>query len=159
MKEFFADYAGIIVFLHVLGATIWVGGMIAIRIAVHPSMQTIDDPKVKLGKTLMIMGRLFNLVLPFIIVLLLTAIVMLLGIGFKGGELESITYVKEAIWTLMMLNFAYMYYKRSIAQKLFDSGNLKEAKAKVSNIPNVLLPINIVLGVFAIYLGVVLRGL
>ena len=158
MKELFINYAGIIVFLHVLGAIVWVGGMIAIRVAVHPSMQSIEDGKIKLGKTLMIMGKLFNLVLPFIVILLLTAIVMLLGIGFKGTELAPITYIKEGIWIVMTLNFAYMYVQRAKAQKLFDRGNPAEAKEKVSKIPNVLLPINIILGLIAVYLGVTLRG-
>ena len=158
MKELFVNYAGIIVFLHVLGAIVWVGGMIAIRIAVHPTMQTVEDGKIKLGKTLMLMGKLFNLVLPFIIILLLTAIVMLLGIGFKGTELAPITYVKEGIWIVMTVNFAYMYIQRAKAQKMFDIGNLSGAKMKVSKIPNLLLPINIILGLVAVYLGVTLRG-
>jgi len=158
MKELFTEYVVLIVFLHVLSAIIWIGGMIAIRVAVHPSMQSIEDGKIKLGKTLMLMGKLFNLVLPFIIILLLTAIVMLVGIGFKGTDLASITYIKEGIWIVMTLNFTYMYIARAKAQKLFDAGSLAEAKAKVSKIPNLLLPINIVLGLVAVYLGVMLRG-
>jgi uncharacterized membrane protein len=65
MVNIFTEYSSIIVFLHVLSAVVWVGGMIAIRGAVHPSLQSIDDPKIKLGKTLQIVGRLFHLVIPF----------------------------------------------------------------------------------------------
>jgi len=36
--------------------------------------------------------------------------------------------------------------------------NKAEAKQQVSNIPNLLLPINILLGIVALYFGVVLRG-
>jgi len=36
---------------------------------------------------------------------------------------------------------------------------LSEAKAKVARIPTVMLPINIFLGVAALWLGVSLRGL
>jgi len=158
MKELFLEYASIIIFLHVLGAVIWVGGMIAIRVAVHPTMQTIDDGKIKLGKTLMLMGKLFNLVMPFIMIVLLTAIVMLLGIGFKGTPLAPYTYAKELVWLLMTANYTYMYIQRASAQKLFDMGNLVAAKEKVSHIPNLLLPINIFLGLIAIYLGITLRG-
>lgn len=158
MKELFAEYASIIVFLHVISAVIWVGGMIAIRIAVHPSMQSITDAKIKLGRTLMIMGRLFNLVLPFIIVLLITAVIMLIGIGFKETPLAPITHIKEGIWVVMAINFGYMYFQRNGAQKAFDSGNASDAKKRVAKIPNLLLPINILLGIVAIYLGVTLRG-
>ena len=126
--------------------------------AVHPSMQTVKDNKVKLGTTLLVMGRLFNLVLPFILILFVTAIVMLVGIGFKGTDLAFITYIKEGIWIIMALNFAYMYRQRAQAQTLFKQGNLKEAKAKVAKIPNLLLPVNIILGIVAVYFGVILRG-
>jgi uncharacterized membrane protein len=147
----------IIIFLHVLSAIVWVGGMIAIRVAVHPTMQSIEEPKIKLGKTLIIMGKLFHLVLPFIVLLLITAIMMVLQFHFEG-KFASLAYTKEIIWSVMTLNFSIMYLKRYRAEKLFNLGKLAEAKQQVSNIPNLLLPINILLGVVALYLGVVLRG-
>ena len=158
MKEqaiaLFTNYGQEIVFLHVLSAIIWVGGMIAIRLAVHPSMQSIDDPKIKLGKTLMLMGKFFNIVMPFIFILLLTAIVLIFAIG-KSPAIE----MKENIWMVMAANFTWMYLKRRKSQKLFDEGKLPDAKAVVALIPKVLLPLNIVLGLVALWLGVGLRGL
>jgi uncharacterized membrane protein len=158
MVTFFGEYAALLVFFHVLGAVIWVGGMIAIRVAVHPSLQSIEDPKIKLGKTLQIVGRLFNLVIPFIVLIIITATLMAVGLGFKGTDLYWLVHVKEVIWTVMTLNFIYMYIRRKKAQKLFDAGELAKAKALVAPLPNLLLPINIVLGVAAIFSGVVLRG-
>ena len=158
MKEqalaLFANYSHEIVFLHVLSAIIWVGGMIAIRFAVHPSMQSIDEPKIKLGKTLMLMGKFFNIVMVFILLLLLTALIL----AFAMGTSSSIM-LKEIIWTIMTANFSWMYLKRRKAQKLFDEGKLPDAKAVVALIPKLLLPINIVLGLVALWLGVELRGL
>jgi uncharacterized membrane protein len=158
MVNFFTEYAALLVFLHVISAVIWVGGMIAIRVAVHPSLQSIDDPKIKLGKTLQIVGRLFNLVIPFIIILIITAALMAVGLGFKGTDLYWLVHVKEVIWTIMTINYIYMNIKRKRAQMLFDSGDLAGGKMNVSNLPNLLLPINIVLGVIAIFSGVTLRG-
>ncbi len=154
MKELFENYATIIIFLHIVSAVIWVGGMIAIRFAVHPSFQDIPDPQIKLGKTLQIVGKLFHIVLPFILVSLLTALVILIGAGFSGW----VVHVKESIWTIMTLNFIYMYIKRYRAMKLFENGDLVGAKKTVAILPTVLLPINIVLGLMAIFFGVVLRG-
>jgi uncharacterized membrane protein len=159
MVNFFGEYAAVLVFFHVLSAVIWVGGMIAIRVAVHPSLQSINDPKLKLGKTLEITGRLFNLVIPFILILIITATLMAVGLGFKGTDLYWLVHVKEVIWTVMTLNFIYMYIRRRAAQKLFDAGDLATAKAKVTLLPNILLPINIILGMGAIFSGVILRGL
>ncbi|MNO07698.1 hypothetical protein D3C81_2299920 [compost metagenome] len=58
----------------------------------------------------------------------------------------------------MTINFIYMYMRRAKAQKFFNAGDLPAAKAQVALLPNLLLPINIVLGLAAIYSGVVLRG-
>jgi uncharacterized membrane protein len=170
---FFGTYAHEIIFLHVLSAFVWVGGMMAIRFAVHPVLQAIEDPKLRLGRTLAITGKFFHFVIPFILLIILTAVLMAVGLGFRiaavddGGNIISesayatyqIVHVKEVIWVIMAANFTWMYFKRRKAQKLFDTGDLAEAKAAVALIPKLLLPINIVLGIVALWLGITLRGL
>jgi uncharacterized membrane protein len=91
-------YFSIIVFIHVLSAVIWIGGMIAIRFAVHYSIQSIENPKIKLGKTLENLKRFFYLVIPSILSLLITAIIMI--ISFKLNETPNyyIVMLKEFIW-------------------------------------------------------------
>ncbi|TLP39629.1 DUF2269 family protein [Arcobacter arenosus] len=158
MESLFANFSGVIVFLHVISAVIWVGGMIAIRFAVHYSMQEINDPKIKLGRTLESLRRFFNMVIPSIIILLLTAIIMIIALGFKGTPLYSFVIAKEVIWTIMTIVFIIVFIKRKQAQKAFDEGALANAKEKLLPIANYLIPINIVLGVIAIFLGVTLRG-
>ncbi len=152
-------YSHTVVFLHVLSAFVWVGGMIAIRVAVHPVLQSMEEPKIKLGKTLEITGRLFHLVIPFIATLLATGLMMAISSKGHHGDLKSLFLSKEIIWTLMTMNFTYMYIQRKAAWKLFEVGKLLEAKAKVRLIPNVLLPVNILLGILALWLGLTLRGL
>ncbi|SFZ98213.1 hypothetical protein MNB_SV-5-1114 [hydrothermal vent metagenome] len=173
MVGLFGTYAHEIVFLHVLSAIIWVGGMIAIRFAVHPNMQMIEDPKVKLGRTLAITGKFFHLVIPFILILIVTAVLMAVGLGFRiaavdetgtiisqtAYDLYQVVHMKEVVWMIMTANFTWMYIKRRKAQKLFDLGDLPAAKATVALIPKYLLPINISLGILALWLGLTLRGL
>ena len=170
--ESFGTFAHEIIFLHVLSAFIWVGGMMAIRFAVHPALQSIDDPKVKLGRTLAITAKFFHFVIPFILLIIITAIFMSVGLGFRAsavsptGEIISqsayatyqIIHIKEVVWIVMVANFSYMYFKRSKAQKLYDSGDMAGAKESVKLIPNLLLPINITLGILALWLGITLRG-
>jgi uncharacterized membrane protein len=174
MTALFSEYGHLIVFLHVLGAIIWIGGMIAVRIAVHPvisrggitpvqMLQTeriadILEPRQRLGITLQITGRLFNLVLPFIVVIFATGLTMAVATGGHHGALKALFVAKEILWTIMTLNYAYMYYQRAGAWRLFEAGDLNAAKAKVSLLPNLLLPINIVLGIVALWMGVSLRG-
>jgi uncharacterized membrane protein len=149
----------IIVFFHVLGAFVWVGGMIAIRVAVHPVMQSIDDAALRLDKTLSVTGRLFALVSPFIALLLITGLYLAVVTDGHHGENSALFIAKEAIWTVMTLNFLAMVALRAKARKLYDANKLLEAKAKVAKIPTVMLPINIALGVTALWLGISLRGL
>lgn len=158
MESLFNSFSSAIVFLHVISAVIWVGGMIAIRFAVHYSMQEVDDPKIKLGRTLETLRRFFNMVIPSIIILLATAIIMIIALGFKGTNLYSVVIAKEAIWTIMTLVFIFIFIKRKQAQKAFEEGKLPIAKEKLLPIANYLIPTNIVLGLIAIFLGITLRG-
>lgn len=175
MTELFNNYGHLFVFLHVLSAFIWVGGMIAIRVAVHPVvsrggvtaeemlqsdvMSSMLVPKQRLGITLQITGRLFNLVMPFIVILFATGLMMAIATGGHHGDLKSLFISKEILWMIMAVNYTYMYVKRAKAWKLFSAGDIAGAKAKMKWIPNVLLPLNIVLGLAALWMGVSLRGL
>ena len=158
MIDLFKNYSSIIVFLHVTSAVIWVGGMIAIRFAVHYSMQNIEDPKIKLGRTLENLKRFFNMVIPAILTLLVTAIIMIIALGFKGTELYSIVIAKEIIWTIMTVILITIYIKRNKAQKAFDSGDFANAKNNLLPIATYFIPANIILGLIAIFLGITLRG-
>ncbi len=159
MVDFFKDYSSIIVFLHVISAVIWVGGMIAIRFAVHYSIQNIEEPKIKLARTLELLKRFFSMVIPAILTLLITAIIMIIALGFKGTELYSVVIVKEVIWTIMTLIYITIYIKRNKAQSAFDSGDFASAKNNLLPIATYFIPINIILGLIAIFLGITLRGL
>ncbi|HIP13739.1 MAG TPA: hypothetical protein EYG73_13605, partial [Arcobacter sp.] len=108
---------------------------------------------------LQIMGRLFNLVIVFIILLFATGLTMAVAMGGHHGALKTLFLSKEIIWTVMAVNFTFMYIRRAKAWKLFEKGEIKAAKAKMKWMPNVLLPLNIVLGVVALWMGVSLRGL
>ncbi|MEA2047059.1 MAG: hypothetical protein U9O64_01280 [Campylobacterota bacterium] len=175
MTELFNTYGHLIVFLHVLSAFIWVGGMIVIRLAVHPVisgggvsaeqklqsdvMSVMLQPKQRLGITLQIMGKLFNLVMLFIVMLFVTGLIMAIATGGHQGDLKSLFLSKEIIWTIMAINYTYMYIKRAKAARLFAKGELALAKAQLSWMPHLLLPLNILLGIVALWMGVSLRGL
>ena len=158
MIDFFDNYSSIIVFLHVISAVIWVGGMIAIRFAVHYSIQNIEDPKIKLARTLELLKRFFNMVIPAILTLLITAIIMIIALGFKGTELYNVVVIKEIIWSIMTLIFITIYIRRIKAQKAFVNNDFLNAKNNLLPIATYFIPVNIVLGLVAIFLGITLRG-
>ena len=158
MTEIFTEFSSIIVFLHVISAVVWVGGMVVIRFSVHKSMQEIEDPKLKLARTLDILKRFFGIVRHIIGTLLITAVIMVMAIGFKGTDLNVFVHIKETIWLIMTIMFVVIYIKRNKAQMYFDAHDFKSAKEALAPIASWMIPLNIVLGIVAIYLGVTLRG-
>jgi uncharacterized membrane protein len=150
----FNEFGTLILFLHILSAVIWVGGMIAIRFAVHPVMQTIDS-SVRLEKSLSVMKNLFNLVALFTFLIVITGIIMVVALDI-GKVIE--VHIKEGIWSIMILNFIFMYMRRAKAQMLLENGNVEEAKKIANLISSKMLPVNLALGVVAIFFGVMLRG-
>jgi Na+/proline symporter len=66
--------------------------------------------------------------------------------------------MKEAIWMIMAVNLGAMMYRRKQAVKALASDNLPRAKAMLEMISKYMVPLNIVLGLCAIFMGVVLRN-
>lgn len=159
MTEFFNTFSTVIIFLHVISAVIWIGGMVALRYAIHFSIANIANPRIKLETTLENLQRFFTFVIPSIVVLLITAIIMIIAMGFKGTPLYSFVIAKEIIWTIMTAIFAFVYIKRNKAQKAYELGDMISCKMHLSPIAKYLIPANIILGLIAIYLGINLRGM
>ena len=158
MQEFFAEYKTIIVFLHVISAVVWVGGMVAMRYAAHPSLMEIESPIKRLERVAHALKRLFCIVAPFVLILLVTAIIMIKGYGLSQSEYKIFAYAKEAIWSVMFLNLAYMIRRRNNAQKALERGELVVAKEQLGLIGKYMVPLNIALGTIAIFLGATLSS-
>ncbi|UFS62944.1 hypothetical protein LOH54_02185 [Sulfurimonas sp. HSL-3221] len=170
MVTFFWEYSTLIVFLHVLSAVVWVGGMIAMRFAAHNSFMELEPP-VRLARTAHALKRLFAIVSPFVVILIITAVLMAVGWGFRAASVDAngnvideaafatyqLVHVKEAIWLIMALNLGAMILRRNKAQKKIDAGDFAAAKGLLGLIGKYMVPLNIILGVIAIYLGVTLR--
>ena len=154
MTELLSEYRTPIVFLHVLSAVVWVGGMIAMRFAAHHSFMHLPPPE-RLQRTAHALKRLFAIVAPFIVILLATALIMAIGMGLHKSELRSLAFAKEGIWSVMALNYLLMVLRRNSAQRLIVQGDLVSAREKMEVIGKIMVPLNILLGLIAIYLGVI----
>jgi len=171
METFFWNHSEMIVFLHVISAVVWVGGMIAMRYAAHYSFQELDHTPVKLMRTAHALKRLFLLVSPFVLLLIVTAVLMAVGWGFRAAAIDlqgnviddsaylmyNFVHLKEAIWLVMTANLTAMVLRRNQAEKLLHLGDFTAAKVKLGFIGKYMVPVNITLGIIAIYLGVMLR--
>ncbi len=155
MESLFFEYKTLIVFLHVISAVVWVGGMVAMRFAAHQSFLEIQDPQLRLRRIAQALKRLFTIVFPFVIILILTAIVMIKGYSLSQSELSSLTHIKEGIWTVMFINLVVMIKRRNRAEAFLDAGDIAAAKFSLGMIGKYMVPLNIVLGVVAIFLGTI----
>lgn len=156
MEAFFAEHRTIIIFLHVISGVVWVGGMIAMRYAAHHSFLKIEPPKVRLTNIAYALKRLFTIVFPFVLVLLVTAVLMIKGYSLGSSEFSIYAHLKEGIWSIMFINLLIMIKRRNKASALLDNDNVADAKAQLEPIAKFMVPLNIVLGIIAILLGTIL---
>ena len=154
LAAIYGDYHDVVLFLHVISAVVWVGGMVALRFAAHHSFMELREPPQRLERVAHALKRLFTIVAPFIVILLITALIMAAGLNLHKGEAKMLAFAKEGIWTLMALNYFAMVLRRNKAAQLIEIGSLVEAKAKLAPISAYMVPVNILLGTAAIYLGV-----
>ncbi len=153
MQEIFAEYKTVIVFLHVVSAVVWVGGMIAMRYAAHPSFMLIESPAKRLERISHALKRLFSIVLPFVMILILSAVVMIKGYGLSQSEYSLFSHVKEGIWSVMFINLIVMMKRRNRTDRALRDGDFVLAKSQLEFIGKYQVPVNILLGVVAIFIG------
>jgi uncharacterized membrane protein len=153
MQDIFLNYKTIIIFLHVISAVVWVGGMIAMRYASHPSFMEIESPQKRLERISHALKRLFYIVLPFVIVLIVTAIFMIKAYGLSQTDFKTLSYIKEGIWSVMFVNLLAMMLRRNKADKLLSECDFVGAKNQLGFIGKFMVPLNIMLGVSAIAIG------
>jgi len=142
------------------------------KFAAHQSFMQIESPLHRLERISHSLKRLFTIVAPFVIILIITAVIMAVGLGFRAAAVDdngnvidaaamhiyNIVHTKEVIWMVMSANLGAMILIRNKAQKLLDAGDSAGAKKALERIGKYMVPVNIVLGIVAIYLGVVLRN-
>ena len=158
MQEIFFQNKTIIVFLHVISAVVWVGGMIAMRYAAHQSFMEIESPLKRLERISHALKRLFSIVLPFVIILIITAVFMIKGYGLSQTDFSSLSHVKEGIWSIMFINLIVMMKRRNRADKFLSEGDVLGAKNQLGLIGKFMVPLNITLGIVAIFLGTYLSS-
>lgn len=159
-----------IIFLHIISAVVWVGGMVAARYGRVKPLKTLSEPDEYIYETQRY-TRFFKLMTPFIVLLFITSVIMALGYhanaydedGFildqSAVELLKMIHTKGGIWTVMVMNMGLMAWINNKASKSFVAcSNVKECKRckeALEIIFNYLMPANIILGAVEIMLGVI----
>lgn len=160
------DYTNEVIFLHVLSAVMWIGGMMAILVITKTAHKGVSNEQRLSGRATLIKSY-FKFLIPFMLLSVITAVLMALGykdnaIGEDGFILDlqsmevykSIT-MKGALWGAMILNMILMVWIVSKAEG--EGCKVQKASDCMWLVNTYLLPINIFLGLIAIYIGVSIR--
>ena len=164
--QIMTDYTNLVIFLHVIGAVMWVGGMMAILVITKTAHKTVSDERRLVGRAALIKSY-FKFLSPFILLSLITAIFMALGykdnaiaedgfiIDFQSMEIYKNITLKGSIWGAMVMNMILMLWIVSKAEA--DGCKVQKATDCMWLVNTYLLPINILMGMAAIYVGVSIR--
>jgi uncharacterized membrane protein len=138
----------IMIFLHLLGVAIWVGGMFFAHCCLRPAAAQLLEPAQRLPLLHAVLGRFFRWVLVSVIVILATGMAMMVHVGFANAPKGWHWMMTSGI--VMMLIFGHIYavgfrrLGRAVAAADWAAG------AAAMNSIRRLVGINLLLGVLTI---------
>ncbi len=158
--EIFSDFSRIIIFLHIISASLLIGSMFVMRFVIQPVEEDVPDEKIKYSSCINMMRRYILFLVPVMLVIIVTSVFMHVGLGFRSGNPTTyvMVHTKEALWTFMAFNFIYMYLKYLKAIKGLEEENYIEMEENIILMVKYLIPLNLILALISVYFGVVLRG-
>jgi uncharacterized membrane protein len=135
-------------FLHVLAAIAWLGGISFMLFALRPAATELLTPPQRLPLIARTLQRFFALVWATILVLLLTGVVMLLGVGMKNAPAGW--HAMFGIGLVMFALFGHLYFGpfRRL-KKAVSAADWPEGGRRVGQIATLAI-VNLALGVLAI---------
>lgn len=158
--DIFGDFSRIIIFLHVISASLLIGSMFVMRFVIQPVEEDVPDEKIKFTTCINMMRRYILFLVPVLLIIIITSVFMHIGLGFKAGNPTTyvMVHTKEALWTFIAFNFIYMYFKYLKAKKGLLEQNYIEVEENVILMVKYLIPLNLLLAIISVYFGVILRG-
>jgi uncharacterized membrane protein len=142
--------------LHLLAATLWVGGMAAMHFAVRPAAVQRLEPPLRLPFMAAALGRFFAWVSAAVIALLLSGLtMMLLGGGFAAAHWS--VHAMFGIGLAMMAVYGHVRFAAfPRLQRAVASRTWPQAAAQLNAI-RIRVTLNLVLGTLVFVLAVVGR--
>lgn len=137
-------------FFHLLGLTIWVGGMFFAHMALRPALAALQPPQ-RLMLMAAALGAFFTWVWIAIALVLGSGLHMMMAIGASGAL--PYVHAMAGVGVVMMLIFGHVFFapfgrlKRSVAQQDWD-----RAARALGQIRR-LVGVNLVLGLLTIAIG------
>lgn len=146
-----ALYNGLL-FLHLLGVTVWVGGMFLMHMVVRPSAAELLAPPQRLPFLSLVLGRFFNWVGLAILLILLSGLGILHQMR-AWDEMSPAIYAMTTIGLLMMGLFGHIRFASyPRLRSAVEGTDWAAAGAALSRIRH-LVAVNLVLGLLTIGLA------
>ncbi len=146
-----------LLFAHVLGVVVWVGGMFVLHFAVRPSAARIKEPSVRLPLLSSVLGRFMSWAALAIAVVLASGVAMILvGGGFRNAHLS--VHLMLAVGLVMMA--LYLHIRFAPFKRMRAAVAAGEWAAAATNLDGVrkLVLINLVLGFITIGIATIGRA-
>lgn len=139
-------------FLHILAAVIWVGGMFFAHQMLRPAAGALD-PAQRLTLWRRVFQRFFPWVWACVAVLLLSGYGMVIG-GLGGfAHIGLHVHIMQALGIIMMLAFAHLYFVPwARFRRAVDAGDYAAAAPQLDQIRRIVT-FNLVLGLIVVILG------
>ncbi|WP_034294981.1 CopD family protein [Herbaspirillum sp. RV1423] len=136
-------------YLHILGFTVWVGGMFFAYLCLRPVAATALQPPARLALWAGVFGKFFPWVWLAIALILASGLLMMAQIGKPPGYVSGMA----GLGILMMLIFAHVFFapyrrlQRAVAAEDWSAGG-----AALGQIRR-LVGINLILGLIVVTIG------
>ncbi|MEZ5730459.1 MAG: CopD family protein [Burkholderiaceae bacterium] len=134
-------------FLHVLAACVWIGGMFFAHYCLRPAVADLQ-PQQRAPLMLSTLGRFFAAVIAAIGVLWITGLAMLVPVGMSNAPVGW--HLMLAIGTVMTLVFAWIRWR--LYPRALNAAGVADLPAAASLLAGIrrLVVLNLALGVIAI---------
>lgn len=146
----------LLLFLHLLGVVIWVGGMFFAHFALRPSAAEVLEPSKRVPLMAATLARFFRIVAFAVAAILLTGFAMMAHVGFASAPLGW--HLMLTLGIVMALVFAYIYavpFRKLRTHS--QAGSWPHAAAALATIRQ-LVVFNLALGVCAVASAAFARG-
>jgi len=146
--------------IHIASAIVWVGASFFFSMSVFPSLAQIPNERMIVRTTIRIIFRYLKVTFVASLFLLATGVALAMHskVYQTNPILNTILYTKGYIWLFMTLAYFYAMKKAKDAKSICFHGDSVSAVDNLKVIANYIFVINFILGLIAIYFGIMLRG-
>lgn len=163
----------LLLFLHVLAVVVWVGGMFLMHFAVRPVAVAQLPPVQRLPLLADILGRFFGWVTAAVLLVLVSGVTMIVGLGAAGGAAAAgrsafaeglrlahgSVHLMFALGVVMSLIYAFIRGRPYVLLRRALAASELPAAARQLDLIRRLVATNLLLGVVTVAVATVGRAL